>query len=385
MHFKEEIINDSAKNLADISSQSLNEDGIGQEDAIETEISPEIKDKAKESLLKSIKPELSIDSPLNKENLELELSKAIQDLPRYRELEEKMKDKFSEDIIYDVFKLIRQSSDSENINNTKVPEDGVLVNSMKTGLLKCAGRVMIASEFLKKNNIRHSIGQAPNHSIIIGELDENKLAYFDGQSNLYFTFPKQALRGYTSADETRECILNDYIPEKSDKTDGLNGVWRHMVVMPSGEGVLRQYFGNMCAALNGNEEFKNSGIKKDSQQAEALNNISQDVLGDNPVYNKFKNETPSLAKESIRNFSVQEQILKKLFSESSDKDDFTKRFIEYKSDIVKIFPFLNKNSDEIIKESAAVAWNALNNSIEKEIPIWGALASSKHFFQTESN
>lgn len=378
MHYEEEITDGAEQNLENDSKQELK--GDNKEKDIETESTPEAIEKAKESLLKSINTQLVVDGPLTKENLELELSKAIQNFPRYKELEEKLKDVSKEDFIYKVFKLIEQSADKDNNINENTPRDGVLINSMKSGSLKCAGRVMIASEFLKQHQIEHSIGQAPNHSIIIGKISEDTLAYFDSQSNLYFTFPKQALSGYISVADTNECVLNDYIPRESDKSDGLNGVWRHLVVMPPSEGVLRQYFGNMGAALNGNEEFKHSGIKKDEEQAGAIHDLEQAILGDNSVYDKFQNNTPNLAKESMDFFGVQEQALKSMFGESSDKNNFIEKFSLNKNDVAKIFPYLKNAPDKEIRECASKVWGALNSSIENKIPIWATLTSDNSDF-----
>ncbi|MHB8904455.1 MAG: hypothetical protein ACYC40_05165, partial [Patescibacteria group bacterium] len=346
MSAKEKISNKIKENSGNDLPPILNEGDVNQKKDIETEVTAEIKEKAKESLLKSIDTQLIINRALTKEDLESELSKAIQNLPRYKELAEKLKDASKDDFTHEVFKLIRQSADKDNRVHKNTPIDGVLINSMKTGLLKCAGRVMIASELFKQHQINHSIGQAPNHSIIIGRLNEDTLVYFDGQSNLYFTFPKQALTGYISTASTNECVLNDYIPRDSDKSDGLNGVWRHIVVMPPSEGVLRQYFGNMGAALNGNEEFKYSGIKKDKEQAAAVHDLGREVLGDNSVYNKFQDNTPNLAKESMNVFNAQEQALKNMFNESPDKNDFIEKFSLNKNDVVKIFPYLKNAPDK---------------------------------------
>ncbi len=173
----------------------------------------------------------------------------------------------------------------------KIPIDGVLIESMKHGVLDCAGRASISSCLMTDLGIKNSIVWGFEHSFVIAEQNKDTLVYFDPNMNVLFSFPKEKLVGFKGFNKSAECNLQPFFLTSSNIIKlpfyGEVSVWPKFIVLPALEGISRQYFSNVTAALNGNKEFKKSGIKKNPSLIPAILSIEKEVLGKNEVVNKF--------------------------------------------------------------------------------------------------
>ncbi len=187
---------------------------------------------------------------------------------------EALKDVPDERLFQEVFNAVSRRADhADEIEDG--PDDGVLVSSMRHGHLECAGRVMIASTYLSERGVPHAIAQPPGHSMMIHQVDEDTMAYADPNNDLYFTFPKKALRGYEDVNVTANCSISEYVPREKDVVDGDGSVFDRFLVSSPKRGILESYLGNVQAALAGNEEFKNSGIVKDEGAADEVGTLKE--------------------------------------------------------------------------------------------------------------
>lgn len=272
--------------------QDKNEESVNQK-INKKDVSHEARKRAEKAILES----LNLGSDANLDNFQEKLQIAIESLPRYQELERELADIPPEQLPYELFKTFQRSADSPDSYDQEkaLHKDGVLVKQIKQGSpLMCAGRVMIASTFLQKHGIEHNVvstiegdeDDASGHSVILLNIGEDKLAYFDAQNNLYFTFPKSALRGYEGLKKTSECVLEEYAPDQNDTIDGLNSINTRFVTSPPSEGISRQYFTNIKSALGGGGEFAHSGIVPDSEVIEAVDQIEREIFGENSILEK---------------------------------------------------------------------------------------------------
>lgn len=342
--------------------QDKGDDAVSQK-INKKDISREARMRAEKAILES----LDLDSDASLDNFQEKLRVAIESIPRYQELEKKMADVPPEKLPYELFKMLQRSADSPDSYDQEkaLHEDGVLVKQIKQGSpLMCAGRVMIASAILQKCGIEHSVvstiegdeKDASGHSVILLNVGEDKLAYFDAQNNLYFTFPKSALRGYEGSEKTSKCILEEFTPDKNDVIDGLNSINTKFITSPPSEGVASQYLTNISAALGDNEEFAHSGIVPDSEAKEAVDQIKNELIGENIILEKYDQRRG----ESINQFkeiSAKKRvaILEVFIKNMEIKDDFIKNLssdFQVNDDLIGQYPYL-KNAPENIRQQAA--------------------------------
>ena len=263
---------------------------------LEQELTPEQMEEVSRIILDS----LGMGEETRLDDFEEKLIEATKSLPRYQEIEQKLEGVDTQNLPYELFKILKKDADTAELN-PDVPQDGVLIKSMQQGHLECAGRTSIASTYLQSRNIEHTTIQAPSHTFLIMEQAEDTLVYFDANNNLYFTFPKEALEGYQNISTTAECNLKEYNPRYSDFYDGVGTVYDHFVVMPAQEGIGRVYLGNLAAALNGNKEFQNSRIVENKALIPAVDKIKTSIYGENEVLDSFLSEDRMEVRDSEGN------------------------------------------------------------------------------------
>lgn len=263
---------------------------------LEQEVTPEQIEESNKVILESfgMGEEVSLD------NFEETLIESTKSLPRYQEIEQKLEGVDTQNLPYELFKILKRDADTAELD-PDAPQDGVLIKSMQKGHLECAGRTLIASTYLQSRNIEHTTTQAPGHTFLIIEQSGDTLVYFDANNNLYFTFPREALEGYQDISTTAECKLKEYIPRESDFYDGVGTVFDHFVVMPAQECRGRVYLGNVAAALNGNEEFETSGIVENKKLIPAIDKIKTSIYGENEVLDSFLSEDRMEVRDSEGN------------------------------------------------------------------------------------
>jgi len=253
---------------------------VAGQSIIEKEIAPEIRARAEQAVLDTLEADGGVFD-FNKK-----LADSTASLPKYQQIKERLQGVDKQELPYELFKALQKKADEAQVESAG-PKDGVLIKSMRQGSLECAGRTLIASTFLQEQCVDHAVVSAPGHSFLIVEQSQDTLVYFDANNNLFFTFPREALTGYKGSEISAECQLNDYVPGDKDFVDGINTVSPRFISMPPQEGVGRQYLGNIEAALNGDEEFRTSGIEKDEEVAKALEQMQTEIYGENDVYNNF--------------------------------------------------------------------------------------------------
>jgi hypothetical protein len=353
------------KNMTNEQPKNTTEDVKKTEQhVVEKEVSPEKTKEAEKIILGT----LDVESSGDLGDFNEKLKETTKTLPRYQQTEEALKEIEPEDLPHELFKLLKKDSD-EVINNQDVPIDGVLIKSMKQGGLECAGRTLIASTFLQEHNIDHAVVSAPGHSLLIIEKTPDTLAYFDANNNLYFTFPKSALLGYTDTKTLAECKLNEYIPRETDTVDGIGTVFSKFLINVATEGVGRQYLGNVAAALNGNEEFEKSGIKKDLESRDAINEIETRIYGQNDVLDNFRSKEGDLIEAEDEQTKSDKRFFAEALKNYPTHDEFVSFFpIVLDGNIGDRVPYIKNATMEQKKAYAAKVWNYLQqeNNQEKE-------------------
>lgn len=262
---------------------------VSESQDLEQELTPEQIEEAKKIILES----LGMGEEVSLDDFEETLIEATKSLPRYQEIEQKLEGVDTQNLPYELFKILKRDSDTAELD-PDAHQDGVLIKSMQQGHLECAGRTLIASTYLQSRNIEYTTIQAPGHTFLIIEQAGDTLVYFDANNNLYFTFPREALEGYQDISTTAECKLKEYTPRESDFYDGVGTVFDHFVVMPAQEGRGRVYLGNIAAALNGNKEFETSGIVENKALIPAVNEIEANIYGENETLNSFRDRMEEL-------------------------------------------------------------------------------------------
>ena len=262
----------------------------------------------------------------NLNNFDQTLAEATKNLPKYKELKEKLVHTEKTNFSYELFKLLKKDADDTSKIDKNTPRDGVLIKSMKQGHLECAGRTLIASTLLKEKGVDHMAVSAPGHSFLLIEQTPNTLAYCDCNNNLFFTFPKESLAGYKDTKTTANCKLNSYSPRKEDVLDGVNITFDNFVVMPATEGIGRQYLDNVTAALNGNEEFKTSGVEKDDKIAPVVQQLKTEKYGENKVLEEFYSKVDSLLEIEDLQTKDDKKIIGDLLTNHPKKEDFVNTF-----------------------------------------------------------
>ena len=296
---------------------------LAEGSGVEQEVTPEQVEEVNKVVLES----LGISEETRLDDFEGTLIEVTKALPRYQEIEQRLEGVEEQDLPYELFKLLQSKADTEELD-PDAPQDGVLIKSMQSGHLECAGRTLIASTYLQSHNIEHTTIQAPGHTFLIIEQAGDTLVYFDANDNLYFTFPKQALEGYQDIKTMAECKIQEYTPRESDFLDGTSTVFDHFVVMPAQEGRGRVYLGNVAAALNGNEEFTTSGIEKNKDLIPAVNEIEASIYGENAVLNSFRDRMEELKHIEEEKNENDKALRSKFFNEHPDNPT-EEQFINY--------------------------------------------------------
>lgn len=288
------------------------------------EVSPEPRKIAEQTIWWTM--ELGDDAPL--ENFPKKLAEAVKILPKYLEIKIKLDSVPAEAVGYALFQKLKRANDAPVADDT-VPTDGVLISSMHSGKLECAGRTLLASTYLRERNIDHIVIQAAGHSFLMIEQGNNTLAYFDANNNLYFTLPREALSGYQGIDAVSECRLQAYTPREDDTVDGLNTPFTYFITIPSSEGVSRQYLGNVQAALAGNKEFRQSNIKPNHDASLAIDTVQQDLLGDgSPVLKNFLADSENSIAMTELQSQADRKIIGDLLKTNSEQENFAQEFAQ---------------------------------------------------------
>ena len=378
------------------------EDGVSQKEkefkikdeplAVEKPVKMEDKDASPEARKKAEKvifETLDLDPSIaDLENFQEKLQKAIESIPRYQELEQKLADVPPDQLPYELFKALQKSADtSESYDHKKVSyEDGVLVKQIKNGSpLMCAGRSMIASSFLQKRGIDHSIistfegndKEASGHSAILINIDKDSLAYFDASNDLHFTFPRSALRGYEGSAKTTECFLEEYAPRKKDIIDGLSSMNTRFISIPADEGVVSQYLNNVSAALGGNKEFAKSSIIPDNEAKEAVDQLKDELIGENPALAKYKQRGRIMEKQIMARVAENKKTALLALEKFPEKNRFISVFSSLLHNNYRLsesYPYLQNAPENIRRQAAEKIWdhlqkteNASEEKSEKEI------------------
>jgi len=339
----------------------------------ETEISPEKRKQAESTILDTLEIGSSTE---NLDNFDEKLKKATESLPRYQQIKEKLEGIEQKNLPHELFKVLKRDSDEEQ-TDPNVPKDGVLIKSMRQGKLECAGRTLIASTFLQERKIDHVAVSAPGHSFLVIEQSPDTLTYFDANNNLFFTFPRTALEGYQGAEISAECRLKEYTPREADFADGVNTVFSHFVAMPAREAVGRHYLGNVAAALNGNEEFKTTGIVIDQEASEAVHQIESEIYEQNKVYQDFlsrfeiRNSQGEIIGGLLEDEKMQTANDKKVIGEILENNPTHDKFIasftmELNGNIGNRILYIKNATDEQKGAYAEKVWGFLQNKQNKQ-------------------
>jgi len=333
---------------------------VSKGSGVEQEVTPEQVEEANKVILES----LGINEETKLDDFEGTLIEATKALPRYQEIERSLEGVEAQDLPYELFKLLQSKADTEELD-PDAPQDGVLIKSMQSGHLECAGRTLIASTYLQSHNIEHTTIQAPGHTFLIIEQSGDTLVYFDANGNLYFTFPKQALEGYQDIKTMAECKIQEYTPRELDFWDGTSPVFDHFVVMPAQEGRGRVYLGNLAAALNGNEEFTTSGIAENKDLIPAVNKIKTNIYGENKVLDSFRDRMEELKHIEEEKNENDRSFISKFFNQHPDNPT-EEQFINYFLDnldnynyLGKRMPFIKNTKDEQKVAFAQKLWESV--------------------------
>lgn len=322
----------------------------------ENEITPEARRRSWEFIMNDINA--SPDS--RQEDFSVLFDAAIKKLPRYRELVDRLGDVPSELLGYEVFKLLRKSSDPADVPQGR--GDGVLIFSMKTGRLECAGRVAIAAAYLRERQIPHAVLGAPGHSLLLVGQDSTTLAYVDPNNDLYFSFPREALRGFKDFETPAKIVLQSFTPRPQDIVDGRATVFTELLVMSSHEGVGRQYLGNVRAALDGSPEFTDSSITVDREASEAVAECIDEYYGRNAVIEDFINHTKSGKVIEQEKRQKLRRKVKALYRGFPSRNEFDTAFAAASGGSDgELLPYLQHAREDQKKEFGGIMWDTLQD------------------------
>jgi hypothetical protein len=296
------------------------------------------------------------------------LQQSVRTLPRYQKADRELSN-IKPVSAYEIFKCIKRSADDKNQTaDADGPRDGVLVASMQSGRLECAGRVLIAAELLKKHGIKAGVIMAPGHSMLLAETDEDTLAYIDANNDLYFTFPKTALDGFENVDSVSECRISAFEPRSKDTHDGIGSVFRHFVVTPSSVGTVRQYLDNTQSALNGGKDFETSGVKTNVKAAAALEEWKKSLGLYQPVIEQYNERTETLQEEAHRTSDAYRSEVIRLSVLHADRAGFVEALssaIEGK--IGDAIPYVQRANVDVRKAFAENIWDAVQSQKTEQL------------------
>lgn len=307
---------------------------------------------------------LCVESDNGLNNFDEKLKNAIRLLPKYQQLEKKLKESSKQDLTYVIFSVLKKEADDIKIYNQNIPKDGTLIKSMKQGVIECSGRTMIASTFLREHSIDHTVALAPGHAFVIIEPSDDTLIYLDANNNLCFSFPKSALSNYSGTDKTSECFLKEYLPRDEDFVYGIDTVFPHFITIPSKEGVGRLYFGNVAAGLSGNKEFETSGLVTDKGLEDIVQQIKKQMYGENAILEDFDLRIEELSKIQESQMSEEKAVVNEILRAHPTRDDFIKYFIDIvvDGDIGARIPYIKTASIERKKDYSEKVWEILNKN-----------------------
>ena len=236
---------------------------------------------------------------------------------------------------------------------------------MRYGVLDCAGRTSVSSIIMQDLGIKHVVGWAPYHAIIIIETNSTTMTYFDANNDVYFSFPKAALEGYSSSMDVTECKIKEFHPRNEDVFDGINRTWRHFVTMPPTEGISRQYLRNVSAALSGNKEFAKSNIETDVDASNGIPPIEKELFGSNSVLESFLDRTDQFSEQDNVNQRTIRSVVTSVLKEAPTEALFVKTFADAVPDkLGEIMPYVQHASIKSRIEFAQRMWNIIHNEDE---------------------
>lgn len=275
------------------------------------------------------------------------LFREIEGLEKFQEVLDAIKDLEGKELIFGLFESLKRGND-----NKELIGNGVLIDSMRSGKLECSGRTMIASRALNKMGVDHSIAAPYGHSMLLLELDEDTLVYFDANNDLLFSFPKEALTGYAGIGQFAECELQDFQKREKDFFDGKNSVMRKMMVLSPRAGILNSYLNNVGAALGGAPEFREDKIQTDQEASEKIDAMKTVLLGEQKVAETFYEEGQIRQKKEEEERAHLFNEVRRLYAEAGSKDLF---FEQMKKNglLWKRWPYLQTNEE---KEMVLELW-----------------------------
>lgn len=311
----------------------------------------------------AVRTSLGWESDRSLEDFDTQLRNETRELERYRKvINDVSSAENTKDVQRAVFESLRRSNDPElppEVQNG----DGVLMQSMKQGKFECAGRTLVASVVFEDLHIPHSVISAAGggHYLILAEVDEDTLAYFDANADMYYTFPKSALQGYKGTDRCSRCTIGDYETREKDVQVGQpNFTITEFWTLPPKEGTSRSYLGNVSAAMNGNREFENSPFQVRGN-SDGEDGVIRRIVGEeDPEYAKNVGEE-NLAKTQ-KDMEVFCGQLLSIHTKFPRREDFIRECCSaLTGDLGKPMPFLKGAGRESARvRYAEMAWKYLN-------------------------
>lgn len=255
----------------------------------------------------------------------------IEQLPRFQEALNSLEGVKQEDVPLTLFNILQPREGEHGEHN------GVLIDSMKSGALHCAGRASIGSRILSKLGMDHYYAMPPGHSMLILNLSPDTLGYFDANNNIYFTFPKEALTGFTEG-PLSECRLQNYQARDSDSFVGDGSVMHHMMLTDGNAGILHSYLGNTGAALSGHSAFIHDSIPQNKAAADAISDIKKQLLGDALIPDSYFIEGErEQEQQKIKDIQLKEKVLA-IEQTAGSKSEFIAELIDSK-ELWSKFPY----------------------------------------------
>jgi hypothetical protein len=292
------------------------------------------------------------------------LRESVKTLPQYKLLEQRLSSVSVQTLPEALFQTLREIR-SQPLTKAS-PVDGVLLSSMRQGSLCCAGRVLLASTFLREKGVAHSIistiaGEG-GHSVLLIELDATTSAYCDAENGLYFSFPTKALERREGNDIVSLCHLNDFIPDEKAVCHGLSGVSRTFMRMDADAGVTYQYLSNVQAALSGNSEFAQSDILPDVAAAKAMTMLQREYAGNNTsLIEKFNEELyeRGITRQMEKSAEMRQLVQDAYETSERNEEQFCmlleKMFASHQV-LTSLFPYLQHASIEQRRGAAKQMW-----------------------------
>lgn len=339
-------------------------------DRAKDEHNPEARQAARKIVLTTMG--IEENNEITKNTFETVFSQAVERLSRYRKIETALENIPQESLPHELFKLLRPENDKKSsVAADNAPRDGVFLRSIEvSGVLECAGRTLIVSQLLSKKKINHAVATAPGHSFVVFETNDDTLGYLDANNDIYFTFPQEALVGYQGSHMVSDCTLQPYTPRPNDQVDGLNSVFTHFVTTPPFEGVARQYFGNVVAALAGHEEFVTSGIAVNEEQKLAVQDWEEELLGEqDKKLSDFLNQEDVFQAENEKEISFFRAVVLELLATYPGKE----RFADQLAVILlekggKVYPYIQQAPLEKRLEFGSALWEKFQAAkVAKEV------------------